>query len=311
MAGYRQIHSRMWSSDQWFADLSAELKLLFIYLFSNERASVSGLYELPVRVIAFETGLSAETIKAGLVQFADADKVLYDFEKSVVWVRKMLKYQGSASPKVKNRVKADVASVPDCALKTRWLSEYTVSVEYGYSIEESGYSSDTSSSISISSYSSEEGGGVGEGTTVNEPPIPETVREAMEHPDIQLYKQITNGFPGDKNYRPIVEAIQHLRKTHGSNLTEYLMPYWTAWSTRKTKEGKPYSPASLVWLCEWAMQGSMPSANGHEPKQGQNWTPIPDVEKTRQMLAERDKQLQTTATGKSIAELAGKMGKKK
>ena len=42
MPGYRQLHTHIWS-DNWFAELEPDLKLLFIYLFSNERASICGL----------------------------------------------------------------------------------------------------------------------------------------------------------------------------------------------------------------------------------------------------------------------------
>jgi hypothetical protein len=125
-------------------------------------------------------------------------------------------------------------------------------------------SSSSSSSISYSDSLEEEGVG---GETIL--PIPTTPKQAVEHPDIQLYKKITNGFPGRGEYRSVVETIQHLRKEHGSNLTEYLMPFWTAWSTRKGKNGKAYNPASMVWLYEWAMQGRIPSANGHEPQSGE------------------------------------------
>jgi hypothetical protein len=311
MAGYRQLHTRMWSSDQWFADLPKGQKLLFIYLFSNERASVSGLYELPMRVIAFETGLSVEDeIKPALQAFAQADKVLYDFEKQVVWVRKMLKYQASTSPKVKNRIKTDVASVPDCPLKTRWLSEYTLPIPYEYSTDTDDEGMDTSSSISISSsiYSSREGEGAGEETkTVVEDILPVTPRQAASHPDIKAYEQITNRFPGDRDYRVIIDTIRFLREKHGANLQEFLTPYWTAWSTRKTKDNKPYSQSSLVWLCEWAMQGEIPRANGHEPQQ--TWTPIPNVEATRKMLEEKEKIIANSTSGKTIKDLAGRMSK--
>ena len=101
--------------------------------------------------------------------------------------------------------------------------------------------------------------------------IPETPREAARHPDIKLYETITNRFPGDREYRVIIDTIQHLREQH-PDLQTYLVPFWTAWSTRKTKSGQLYKPSSLVWLCEWAMQGSIPSANGHEPKPGESVT---------------------------------------
>lgn len=96
--------------------------------------------------------------------------------------------------------------------------------------------------------------------------MPTTPKQAKEHPDIQAYERVSGQFPGVRNYGVIVETIQFLRKQYGANLEEFLMPYWAAWSTRRTKDGRKYSPSSLVWLCEWAMQGEIPSANGHEPQ---------------------------------------------
>lgn len=262
MAGYRQLHTRMWSSDQWFADLTPERKLLFIYLFSNERASVIGLYELPIRVMSFETGLERDVILQALKAFTLAGKVYYDTVTGVVWVRNMFKYQGSTSPKLRERIKADLKAVPVCDLRARWENENTVLIPYG-----SG--SDTSCSISISSSisdsSSEEGGGTGEETSPLAPSMPTTPRQAAEHPDIQAFQRISGCFPGERDYVTIIETMQYLRQQHG-DLDVYLKPFWTAWSTRKTKEGKPYSLKSLVWLYEWAMQGDIPKANGHEPK---------------------------------------------
>lgn len=149
----------------------------------------------------------------------------------------------------------------------------------------------TSSSTSVSL---EEGEGTGEGETLR---IPETMHEAVAHPDIRLFQIVTGGtlekghiiggsFPGEKYYRPIVEVMQHLRKKHGQGLQEYLEPFWVAWSTRKTKDKKPYSKTNPTWLVEWAFQGEIPQANGHEP-QG-IFTPIPGVESTRKALEEKD-----------------------
>jgi hypothetical protein len=292
MAGYRQIHTRMWSADQWFADLQPEFKLLFIYLFSNERTSVSGLYELPLRVMAFETGLEKDVILAGLEAFAKANKVLYDPATGVVYVRNMFKYQGSASPRVKDRIKADLKAIRDCALKTLWLQEYSVSIGYidGRDTVSIGYEEgkDTSSSISISSSISSsismDGGGMGEETKTA---IPKTPREAAQNSDIQLYQQITGRFPGEDDYETIITTFEFLREKHGEKLDEFLKPYWSAWSTRKTKDQRPYSPASRVWYCEWAMQEDIPRANGHEPKVGETGTKTLDVirEVTRRKAA--------------------------
>ena len=262
MAGYRQLHTRMWASDQWFLDLTHEFKLLFIYLFSNERASVCGLYELPFRLMCFETGLDKEVVLAGLEEFGkpDVNKVQYDAVASVVWVRNMYKYQGTESPQIKKRVIADIKAVPDCELKRRFISENRVLM---------GYADGSETLHSISSpinYSSSEleGGGTGEET--NEIEIPVTPRQAIANQYIQAYNRITGVFPGDRDYAVIIDAFKYLQEQQGENYVDYLVPYWTAWSTRKTKDGVPYKKNSRVWYCEWAMQGDIPKANGHEPK---------------------------------------------
>jgi hypothetical protein len=123
----------------------------------------------------------------------------------------------------------------------------------------------SSSSISNSYSTSREGEGAGEETRS----IPETPRQAAENPRIRLYEKITDGFPGQSNYRTIIETMDYLENKHGSDLEGYLMPFWSAWSTRLTKDRRKYSPKSLVWLYEWAMQGNIPKANGHEPKSGE------------------------------------------
>lgn len=123
MANYRQLHTKTWV-DSWFMELSPEQKLLFIHLFSNQRASACGLYEMPIRVMSFETGLAPETIKKCLEVYNDADKVYYDFQTSVIWIVNMPKYQSSASPKLRARIEADIKAVPDCELKRRFLNKY-------------------------------------------------------------------------------------------------------------------------------------------------------------------------------------------
>jgi len=122
MPNYRQIHTRMWSSDNWFTALRPEFKLLFIYLFSNARASACGLYELPMMNVPFETGLAMRQVIQGFEIFAQANKVKYDPKTSVVWVRNMYKYQASSSPKLAARIRADIRAVPDCDLKAEALA---------------------------------------------------------------------------------------------------------------------------------------------------------------------------------------------
>jgi hypothetical protein len=258
MANYRQLHSRIWS-DTWFIELKPEYKLLFIYLFGNERSSVCGLYEIPIRIISFETGLDRSVIQNAFEVFIKADKIKYDFETSVIWVKNMLHYQGSSSDLLHRRIKADFKTVPECELKNEflyWLRN-TVSIPYAYAIY-------TMLSVSVSkSVSVSEGEGVGEGETNW---IPETPKQAQAHPDIQAFHEICSRTPGQRDYGLVIETIQLLRAQHGDQLVDKVKPFWLAWSGRRNKQtGKPYDPTSLVWLTEWAVNNEIPPVNGTQP----------------------------------------------
>jgi len=86
--------------------------------------------------------------------------------------------------------------------------------------------------------------------------IPDTPKEAMKHPMIILFKDVCNRFPGEKDWRVIIETMEYFLEKHKTEeaTIQYLKPFWLDWSGRtRIKDGKPYDPASLVWLNDWAM----------------------------------------------------------
>lgn len=131
-------------------------------------------------------------------------------------------------------------------------------------------STSSSESESVSGSESEEGGGAGERRFAKQIGIPETPAQALEHPDIQAFKAICGRIPGVRDYAIVIETIRLLRAKHGAKLTEIVQPYWLAWSTRKTKGGRKYDAASLVWLTEWAVNGQIPPVNGRESTRAEN-----------------------------------------
>jgi hypothetical protein len=150
MAKYRQVHTHIWK-DGWFLDLEPAHKLFFIYLFSNERASISGLYELPRRVMSFESGLTLTEIQDAFDAFAEAGKALY--QDGVVWVVNLRKYHETASPKVQKCILDDVSRIKDCELKGIYCEKYGIDrVSYDtLSIPRSSSSSSNSNSSGSSS----------------------------------------------------------------------------------------------------------------------------------------------------------------
>jgi DnaD/phage-associated family protein len=115
MAEFRNIHTRIWA-DAWFSELKPDEKLLFVYLFSNPNASVCGMYEMPKRNMALDTGLPVDRVSQILDTFTVSGKVFY--ENGIVWVVNLKKYNDSGdNVKVQVRVKKDIAAITDCALK--------------------------------------------------------------------------------------------------------------------------------------------------------------------------------------------------
>lgn len=75
MAKQRYVNTEMWT-DSWFADLDPVEKLLFMYLLTNDSTNIAGVYQLPIRRMAADTGIDREMVSKILSRFADAGKVL-------------------------------------------------------------------------------------------------------------------------------------------------------------------------------------------------------------------------------------------
>ncbi len=122
MAEYRAIYTKMWADDQWFPDLTTEAKLFWIYLLTNSRASVAGIYMLRSQVAAVESGLDLQTVERLFAEFQSAGKV--QREGSVIWITKLREYQSTGSESVLKRIAKDLDSIPDCDLKSRYIQHY-------------------------------------------------------------------------------------------------------------------------------------------------------------------------------------------
>lgn len=140
MAGYRQIHTQIWK-DEWFIGLEPLEKMLFIYLFSNEMASIAGIYKIPMKVISNETGIEIDAIRMMLDKFSNDGKIMY--QEGVLWVVNMRQYHYTKSPRTLERIKKDIDSIPDGEVKKayQYHAEHelqgmdTVSIPYRYPID--------------------------------------------------------------------------------------------------------------------------------------------------------------------------------
>src|SRR5512146_658537 len=105
MAGYRQFHTKFWK-DPWVVELPPLERYLFSYLFTNESSSISGIYEIPLKVITNETDLDRDFILSTFAKFQAAEKMFY--QDGVMWVVSMKKHHNNASPHTMTRVNNDI-----------------------------------------------------------------------------------------------------------------------------------------------------------------------------------------------------------
>jgi len=76
MSKLRSLSTSFWS-DPFIEDLSVSEKLLFIYLITNEKTNMLGIYELSIKKISFETGIDKATVQKALKRFETINKVKY------------------------------------------------------------------------------------------------------------------------------------------------------------------------------------------------------------------------------------------
>lgn len=72
----RSVNTHFWD-DIWIMDLIPVNKLLYIYLFTNSKVNMLGVYELSMRKITFDTGIDSKTVEESFEKFKADRKIDY------------------------------------------------------------------------------------------------------------------------------------------------------------------------------------------------------------------------------------------
>jgi len=110
MAKYRQIFTKLWS-DPFVIELTAEEKLFYLYLISNEKTTQIGVFEVSNITIQTETGLSKEVIEKLLIKFCEYNKILYSADTKEILLLNWLKYNIPNNINAKVCVNREIAHV--------------------------------------------------------------------------------------------------------------------------------------------------------------------------------------------------------
>lgn len=88
----RYINTKFWN-DNYVSELDPIQKLLFIYFLTNEHTNISGIYEVPLKVVALETGIDKTMVEKMIPMLAP--KVGY--VGGLVVIKNFLKHQETKS----------------------------------------------------------------------------------------------------------------------------------------------------------------------------------------------------------------------
>ncbi|MDA3778640.1 MAG: hypothetical protein PF487_00120 [Bacteroidales bacterium] len=97
MGKNKTLNSNIWS-DTWFENLNVSEKMTWMYLLTNEKNNMLGIYEISIRKIAFETGIQNSTIEKTLAKFTKEQKIIYT-DNYIILIN-FIKYQ-SYNPNMK------------------------------------------------------------------------------------------------------------------------------------------------------------------------------------------------------------------
>ena len=79
----RSVSTSFWS-DSYIEEMAPEHKLVFLYLLTSSKTNMLGVYEISIKKMAFEIGLTNDQIKEAIKEFSDNHRIQYIENYAVV-----------------------------------------------------------------------------------------------------------------------------------------------------------------------------------------------------------------------------------
>jgi len=103
------FHTRFWQ-DTYVCDLDPIEKLLFVYAITSPYLGLTGIYEVPLKHVAFETGLDKDMVVKIFTRFETEKKIIY--RNGWLCVVNYPKYQRYSGEKLLIAVEKEINRVP-------------------------------------------------------------------------------------------------------------------------------------------------------------------------------------------------------
>ncbi len=109
MAKQRIINTKFWS-DPYIQSLKPDEKLVYLYLLTNERTSICGIYEITENTISFDTGLTVPRLRQIVDSLIHANKLRK--EGNWVYLTNFNKHQKN-NPSVEQGIERAIKELPE------------------------------------------------------------------------------------------------------------------------------------------------------------------------------------------------------
>jgi hypothetical protein len=129
VAKQRIVNTKFWD-DSYIVRLSPSEKLLFLYLITNPLTNISGVYELPLRRVAFDTGIPADKVGAILKKLEEDGKLVA--ADGWVGMVNFIKHQ-ALNPKIKQGILTELKRAPKSITNRLSIDYQTLCVGVGSS----------------------------------------------------------------------------------------------------------------------------------------------------------------------------------
>jgi hypothetical protein len=107
MAIYRSLHISFWTDTKIAVEFTPKERYFYLYLLTNPHTSITGCYEISVKQMAAETGLSKPEAQKLLDRLRSVHKVIeYDEETRELFIIRWHAYNWNRSPNCRKAIQA-------------------------------------------------------------------------------------------------------------------------------------------------------------------------------------------------------------
>jgi predicted ArsR family transcriptional regulator len=120
LALYRALHVSFWTDTKIAVDFTPRERYFYLYLLTNPHTSISGCYEIGIKQISTEMGISKKEVERLLQRLEEEHKVIeYDRETRELYILNWHTYNWNRSPNCRKAIEAHLKDIKNTSFSER------------------------------------------------------------------------------------------------------------------------------------------------------------------------------------------------